>query len=177
MYTLFSVTLSLFIYFYLKQLQALHQIQALNGLSPATTLVNGVSNNTVSYQSVAPSQQFHPAVSVASNYAAANPAAVAQTTGQIGSTANPYQGVGLSSATTATAQPSSAVSLLALQQLLASNGVNSMGSPAAQLAYTNGAQGKLITFYYNVFNIKAATAVPLPPNHPWPLASWPCNNF
>ena len=111
-------------------MQALHQIQALNGLSPATTLVNGVTNNTVSYQSVAPSQQFHPAVSVASNYATANPAAVAATPGQIGSTANPYQGVGLSSATTATAQPSSAVSLLALQQLLASNGVNSMGSPA-----------------------------------------------
>ena len=132
-------------------MQALHQIQALNGLSPATTLVNGVSNNTVSYQSVAPSQQFHPAVSVASNYAAANPAAVAQTAaGQIGSTANPYQGVGLSSATTATAQPSSAVSLLALQQLLASNGVNSMGSPAAQLAYSNGAQGKPITFYDNI---------------------------
>ena len=136
-------------HFYLKQLQALHQIQALNGLSPATTLVNGVSNNTVSYQSVAPSQQFHPAVSVASNYAS-NPAAVAQTAGQIGSTANPYQGVGLSSATTATAQPSSAVSLLALQQLLASNGVNSMGSPAAQLAYSNGAQGKPITFYDNI---------------------------
>ena len=136
-------------HFYLKQLQALHQIQALNGLSPATTLVNGVSNNTVSYQSVAPSQQFHPAVSVASNYAS-NPAAVAQTAGQIGSTANPYQGVGLSSATTATAQPSSAVSLLALQQLLATNGVNSMGSPAAQLAYSNGAQGKPITFYDNI---------------------------
>ena len=136
-------------HFYLKQLQALHQIQALNGLSPATTLVNGVTNNTVSYQSVAPSQQFHPAVSVASNYAS-NPAVVAQNAGQIGSTANPYQGVGLSSATTATAQPSSAVSLLALQQLLASNGVNSMGSPAAQLAYSNGAQGKPITFYDNI---------------------------
>ena len=157
-------------------MQALHQIQALNGLSPATTLVNGVSNNTVSYQSVAPSQQFHPAVSVASNYATANPAAVAPA-GQIGSTANPYQGVGLSSATTATAQPSSAVSLLALQQLLASNGVNSMGSPAAQLAYTNGAQGKPITFYDNIFTIKVVTAVPIPPNHSWLLTSWPCNNF
>ena len=136
-------------HFYLKQLQALHQIQALNGLSPATTLVNGVTNNTVSYQSVAPSQQFHPAVSVASNYAP-NPAVAVANAGQIGSTANPYQGVGLSSATTATAQPSSAVSLLALQQLLASNGVNSMGSPAAQLAYSNGAQGKPITFYDNI---------------------------
>ena len=50
-------------------------------------------------------------------------------------TANPYQGAGLSSATTATAQPASAVNLLTLQQLLAANGT-------ANLALANGAQGK-----------------------------------
>ena len=50
-------------------------------------------------------------------------------------TANPYQGAGLSSATTATAQPASAVNLLTLQQLLAANGTTN-------LALANGAQGK-----------------------------------
>ena len=50
-------------------------------------------------------------------------------------TANPYQGAGLSSATTATAQPATAVNLLTLQQLLAANGTSN-------LALANGAQGK-----------------------------------
>ena len=117
-------------------LQALHQIQALNGLTPATTLVNGVTSNTVS---MPPTQQAHSVLTAASNPAAA--ASGLPASAQLNSpAANPYQGAGLSSATTATAQPASAVNLLALQQLLASNAA---GSPAAaQMALANGAQGK-----------------------------------
>ena len=134
-------------------MQALHQIQALNGLTPATTLVNGVTNNTVSMQPTAMT-----AAAAAAHHAQAQSAAQAASGGipvaashqavptslatahHLSSpTANPYQGAGLSSATTATAQPASAVNLLALQQLLASNAA---GTPTAtQLALTNGAQG------------------------------------
>ena len=60
----------------------------------------------------------------------------ASTTSPQPQTANPYQGAGLSSATTATAQPATAVNLLTLQQLLAANGTSNT------LALANGAQGK-----------------------------------
>ena len=106
--------------------QALQQIQALNGFTgqptPGATLVNGVGSSPA-VVAAAPAQPAGAQI----NQQVSAP-------GQLHQQPNPYQGAGLTSATTATAQPATAVNLLALQQLIAS----SNGTIQPHLALANG---------------------------------------
>ena len=114
-------------------MQALHQIQALNGF--AATTPNGAALQQATTSLV---PNGHTVVTPCTSTVSGS----STVSGQQGQ--NPYQGAGLSSTTTATAQPNSAaaqatLNLMALQQLLAaSNGAQQ----TTQLTLANGAQGK-----------------------------------
>ena len=96
--------------------QALHQLQTINGFSGAAALAAGTPVTSQQLTMVNGTGQPSTAGQPPSATAPTQQTAAAQTT-------NPYQGANLTAATPATAQP---MSILALQQLLASTGQSSL---------------------------------------------------
>ena len=105
-----------FVYIYLHTFQALHQLQTINGFSGAAALAAGTPVTSQQLTMVNGTGQPSTAGQPPSATAPTQQTAAAQTT-------NPYQGANLTAATPATAQP---MSILALQQLLASTGQSSL---------------------------------------------------
>ncbi len=86
--------------------QALHQLQALNGYTAASTTAAAAAQTAAG----APVHALHQATAAGQQQHQQQPQ----------QPVNPYQGAGLTAATTATAQPAG-MNILALQQLLAAN--------------------------------------------------------